>query len=416
MAFPPAADPTIEWAKLGLVLQDMGAVHVESRYTVATGKWSAPRIVQDPMLRIHGMAPALNYGMQAYEGLKAFRSPSGPLLLFRPSRHARRMATSTAAVSIPAIPEAHFEKCVELAVASNARLVPPASSGACLYVRPVAMGVGPHMSLSPPAEYLFVVYAHPFATYHGVAPLNALILDDFDRAAPRGTGHAKIGGNYAPVMQHTDKARAQGFPLTLHMDPATRSYIDEFSTSAFLGLTRSPDGHVTLVQPDSNTVIDSVTADSASELARSFGWTVERRPVPYSELSSFTEVLAAGTAASLVPVRSITRHTPNGDETAQFGSNGSELFQKLYDGLRGIQAGTQPDPFGWCCEVHAPEHYEPAGIESPKAQEAAPAAAAKVSGPTASSKTSVVSAGLSSFAAGAALMGFVSVLAANVWK
>jgi branched-chain amino acid aminotransferase len=49
--------------------------HVESRYTVSSGSWSAPQLVADPFLRVHGLAPAFNYGQQAYEGMKGAAPP-----------------------------------------------------------------------------------------------------------------------------------------------------------------------------------------------------------------------------------------------------------------------------------------------------------------------------------------------------
>jgi branched-chain amino acid aminotransferase len=99
-----------------------------------------------------------------------------------------------------------------------------------------------------------------------------------DRAAPRGVGHVKVGGNYAPVLKFSDEARAQGFHITLHLDSRTQSQIDEFSTSGFLGLKKTGDSF-TLVVPSSPSILKSVTSTSCVELAKSFGWAVELRPV-----------------------------------------------------------------------------------------------------------------------------------------
>jgi branched-chain amino acid aminotransferase len=189
------------------------------------------------------------------------------------------MQHSTSVVSIPEIPEAHFLHCVSLAASLNAAYVPPSSSGGTLYIRPVVFGSSAHLGLTTPSEYIFCVYVQPFSTYHGVAPINCLILEDFDRAAERGTGHAKVGGNYAPVIKWMDQARKEGYPITLHLDSKTRSEVDEFSTSGFIGVKKADDGSVTLVVPDSKNVIASVTSESCMELAKSFGWKVEVRPV-----------------------------------------------------------------------------------------------------------------------------------------
>lgn len=234
----------------------------------------------DPYIRIHGMAPALNYGQQAYEGLKAFRNPSGDLQIFRPDRNAVRMQHSADFISVPPVPTDLFLDAVKAAVALNAEYVPPHETGAAMYIRPQIYGSSAQLGLSPPEEYTFCVYVLPTGVYHGTHPVDALVLDEFDRAAPNGTGSAKIGGNYAPVLRWSDKARTEGFGITLHLDSATHSEVDEFSTSGFIGAVVDGDS-VTLVVPDSNNVIQSVTADSITDIGRSFGWKVEKRSVSF---------------------------------------------------------------------------------------------------------------------------------------
>jgi branched-chain amino acid aminotransferase len=118
----------------------------------------------------------------------------------------------------------------------------------------------------------------PTGVYHGVHPVDCLVLEDFDRAAPHGTGAAKIGGNYAPVIPHSKKAKAEGYGITLHLDSAERKYVEEFSTSGFLAVKKDGD-KTTLVVSDSPSIIKSVTSMSAQQIARDFGWNVEVRPV-----------------------------------------------------------------------------------------------------------------------------------------
>ncbi|GLA75059.1 hypothetical protein AtubIFM55763_006320 [Aspergillus tubingensis] len=350
MAFaPPAAD--LDWSKLGLAVTDIVNGHVECKFDPTTQTWQAPTFVKDPYLRIHGLAPGLNYGQQIYEGLKATRNANEEILLFRPDKHASRMAHSADLVSIPAIPDTLFLDAVRLAVSENAAFVPPHSTNAALYIRPLAFGVGGHFALTPPREYLFCVYVQPFGTYHGTGAADALVIEEFDRAAPRGTGHGKVGGNYAPVMKYTEMARKEGFPLTLHLDSQSQTEVDEFSTSSFLGIVK--DGEVVrLVVPDSKCVIDSVTSDSVQGIARSLGWVVEKRSVPWDTLGQFTEVMAAGTAAAVVPIRSITRRSTG--EKLEFDSG--PLCLELLTRLKKIQRGETGEEFAeWVEAVKAPE-------------------------------------------------------------
>jgi branched-chain amino acid aminotransferase len=188
------------------------------------------------------------------------------------------MASSASAVSIPPIPPSIFIDSVKLAVSRNAEYVPPHEAEALLYVRPVVFGSSGHLGLTAPEEFTFCVYTQPGNAYHGVRAMDALILEDYDRAAPNGTGAVKVGGNYAPVIKWSNKARAEGYGITLHLDSKTQSEIEEFSTSGFVGVKTDGDGY-TLVVPDSKNVVQSVTSESCMELAKSQGWKVEKRPV-----------------------------------------------------------------------------------------------------------------------------------------
>ncbi|RSL38080.1 hypothetical protein CEP53_015196 [Fusarium sp. AF-6] len=355
-AFPPPPVNTIDWSNVGFKVREVNG-HIESTYSRETGKWTPLRFVADPFMRIHGMAPALNYGQQAYEGLKAFRTPGDEgITVFRPDRNATRLQHSADVVSMPHVPVDMFLEAVRAAVALNAEFAPPHDTGAALYIRPQLYGSSAQLGLSAPEEYPFAVFVIPTGVYHGAHPVKALILEEFDRAAPNGTGNAKVGGNYAPVLRWSDKAREEGFGITLHLDSVKHEEIDEFSTSGFIGAQVNGDD-VTLVVPDSHCVIDSVTSDSIQELGRSYGWKVEKRPIKYGELTSFSEVFAAGTAAALVPIRSITRRREGKTDTVTYIPDGQEepgpLFGKLLKHLKDIQLAKAEDKFNWRFPVSA---------------------------------------------------------------
>ncbi|ATY62615.1 branched-chain-amino-acid aminotransferase 5 [Cordyceps militaris] len=369
VAFPPPPVNTIDWSNVGFKVREVNG-HIESTYTQSTGQWTPLRFVADPFMRIHGMSPALNYGQQAYEGLKAFRLPGDDrIALFRPDRNAVRLQHSADVASMPHVPEAMFIEACRAAVALNAGFVPPHETGAALYVRPQLYGSSAQLGLTAPEEYTFCVFVIPTGVYHGTHPVKALVLDEFDRTAPKGTGHAKIGGNYAPVLRWSDKARADGYGITLHLDSLRHDEIDEFSTSGFIGIVDRKETGVTIVVPDSSCVIDSVTSDSVQHMARNWGWTVEKRVIKYSELPKFTEVMAAGTAAALVPIRSITRRIKGGlpaganvttDETSETVTyipteqeDAGPICLKVLAHLKGIQLGKVEDTFGWRCPVTA---------------------------------------------------------------
>ncbi|RMZ69315.1 branched-chain-amino-acid aminotransferase 5 [Pyrenophora seminiperda CCB06] len=303
MAPPPAPLDTIDWTTLTLNVPTQATPsnpipsHVETTYSASTSQWTAPTVHASPYLQIHGLSPALNYGMQAFEGLKAVRHSNNTITVFRPHFHHTRLAHSAATVALPSPPLDIFLSALNLLIQDNAHLVGPASSPAILYIRPVLIPTSPHLSLTPvPETVTLAIYAHAASTYLGVRPIPACISTTYDRAAPLGTGHAKVGGNYASGILPAQAAMKRGFPMQLFLDARTRTEIEEFGSSGFVGV--KADG--TVVIPESKQVIASVTSDTLQTLAASvLGWKVERRRVLVGELASFKEVIAVGTAGML---------------------------------------------------------------------------------------------------------------------
>jgi branched-chain amino acid aminotransferase len=186
-------------------------------------------------------------------------------------------------VCIPNVPRKIFLQALHLVVSSNAAYVPPHSSNAALYIRPLIFSTEAHLPLTPAPTYVFAIYVQPLNAYHGTASAtDALILETFDRAAPRGTGAAKVGGNYAPVLRWSEEAKREGFGITLHLDSATHTEIDEFSTSGAVCVKERKDGGFILAVPDSKNVVKSITSLSVVQLARRVGWDVEVRSVSIS--------------------------------------------------------------------------------------------------------------------------------------
>jgi len=207
--FPLPASNDVDWNKLGLQSFDL-ASHIESLYSAETGAWGEPRIIKSPYLQVHGLAPGLNYGQQCYEGLKACRTADNRILVFRPRNHAMRMQHSAQTVSIPPVPESHFLACVNTLIASQTQFVPPHNSNTLLYIRPILFGSSAQLALTSPTEFTFAIFIQPGSAYHGVTGQDALVCENFDRTATNGTGSAKVGGNYAPVMKYTAAAQKRG--------------------------------------------------------------------------------------------------------------------------------------------------------------------------------------------------------------
>ena len=334
----------IDWANLGFGFSE---VNCHIRYVWRDGKWSEGEFIKKPEITMHIGASCLHYGQECFEGMKAFRQKNGKIVVFRPEENAKRMARTAERCVMPAIPVDMFVEAVDKVVRANEEYVPPYGTGGSLYIRPLLIGTGPQIGVAPAKEFTFMVIVMPVGAYYkgGLKPVRAVILDDWDRAAPNGMGDVKVGGNYAASLYAHEKAKREGWPVELYLDAKTHQYVEEFSTSNFLGITK--DG--TYVTPDSRSVLPSITNLSLMQCAEDLGWKVERRPIPYTEIKEFAEVAACGTAVVVTPVWEITR----GDDVIVISDKDAvgEHLQKLYETVQGIQYGVLEDVHGWCHEV-----------------------------------------------------------------
>ncbi|KAG0309981.1 hypothetical protein BGZ99_000742 [Dissophora globulifera] len=359
----PAPTTTVDWDNLGFKWVDTNGY---VKYIHRDGEWDQGEFVKDPYLKIHICAPALHYGQECFEGIKAFRCKDGQVRIFRPDANARRMLYSADLCSMAPVPEKLFIEACERAVANNLEFVPPYGSGGALYLRPLLIGTGAEINLYPAPEFTFIVMVIPVGNFYksGVKPVECLVVDDFDRAAPLGTGAAKLGGNYAPVLKHSSAAKAKGYAITLHLDSKTHTNVDEFSTSNFVALTFASPEHnhqPVFCAPHSPSILNSVTKQSLVQLATSFGWAVNTDVVPFTDIENnrFEEIAACGTAAIITPVKSIERqgatiHIGTAATRDAIGAG----FLRLFTAIRGIQNGDLEDSYGWMQPAQgiAPRH------------------------------------------------------------
>lgn len=190
--------------------------------------------MREPTITLPIGSSALNYGQSCFEGMKAFRAKDDSVRLFRPQENCKRMNRSAASIGLPEVPEALFLEACERVVSHNLEFVPPyapkASRGS-MYLRPMLFGSGDELLLMPPTTFTFLVFGTPVGNMYSAAAdapgVDALVLDTFDRAAPRGSGAFKLAGNYAPVFRHQAAAKKAGYGITMHLDSQTRTLIDE---------------------------------------------------------------------------------------------------------------------------------------------------------------------------------------------
>lgn len=332
---------TINWSNLsfGYMKTDFNV-----RCYYSNGAWSKPEITDSESLNIHMAATSLHYGQEAFEGMKAFRGKDEKIRIFRMRENAMRLQNSCRGIMMAELPIELFEECIITAVNKNKRFVPPYDSGASLYIRPLLFGTSAQVGVKPSTEYTFLVFVTPVGPYfkEGFKPTPMVIMREFDRAAPHGTGTFKVGGNYAASMQSGVKAAKMGYSAVVYLDAREKKYIDECGPANFFGIKNN-----TYITPKSSSILPSITNKSLMQLAEDMGMKVERRPIPVEELVTFEEAGACGTAAVISPILKIDDLTENITYDFCKDGNPGEVSKKLYDKLRAIQYGDEADIHDW---------------------------------------------------------------------
>jgi len=336
----------LDWAHLPFAYEK---TDFNVRYSFRDGRWDGGVVTDAETIPLHMAATALHYGQEAFEGLKAFETRSGEVVVFRIEENARRLHDSCKKLLMAAPPPELFEEAVFRAVNANLRFVPPYGSGASLYIRPLVIGTGPKVGVAPTDEYLFVVFVTPAGPYFktGFKPVHLIVEEEVDRAAPLGVGDVKVGGNYAAGMRASMAAKAKGFTEVLFLDAKEKRYIDESGPANFFGIT----GDGQYVTPASSSILPSITNKSLITLAAELGMRPERRPVAIEEIFELSEAGCCGTAAVITPVGSITwgeRKVVYGD-----GVTPQPRCTELYQRLTAIQVGDAEDRWGWVRRVPA---------------------------------------------------------------
>lgn len=331
----------IDWSSLGF-----GYIKTDKRFVAnyKDGAWDNGTLTEDDKVVINECAGVLQYAQTCFEGLKAYTTEDGHIVMFRPDLNAARMKDSCERLEMPVYPEDKWVEAVAKTVEANAAWVPPFGSGATLYVRPYMFGSNPVIGVKPADEYQFRVLTTPVGPYFkgGAKPIT-IKVSDFDRAAPHGTGHIKAGLNYAMSLHAIMTAHEEGYAENMYLDPATRTKVEETGGANFIFVTK--DG--TVVTPKSDSILPSITRRSLMYVAEHYlGLKAETREVYFDEVKDFAECGLCGTAAVISPVGKIVDH---GKEIC-FPSGMTEMgpvTKKLYETLTGIQMGRIEAPEGW---------------------------------------------------------------------
>lgn len=313
--------------------------------------WHDPRIVPYGPIALDPAAMCLHYGQEVFEGMKAYRTGAGKIVLFRPEKNMARLNVSNERLCIPLIDEELAVEAVKQLVRLDADWIPTAK-GTSLYIRPFIFATDPHVGVHPAHNLLFCIILSPVGAYYpeGLNPVKIYVEDKYVRAVRGGMGYTKTGGNYASSLKAQDEAAKRGYSQVLWLDGIERKYIEEVGTMNVFFVI---DGEV-ITPALQGSILEGVTRGSCLEILRSWGVPVTERAISIEEVAAaadegrLDEAFGSGTAAVISPIGELCWN-----EKHMAINNGEigALSQKLYDTLTDIQNGRIADPFGWVVPV-----------------------------------------------------------------
>ncbi len=313
--------------------------------------WHDGRIVPYGPLSLDPAAVVFHYAQEMFEGLKAYKTPEGKVLLFRPDMNAKRTNRTNDRLCIPEIDEELYVEAIKALVKVDADWIPE-KEGTALYIRPFIIADEAFLGVRRSTHYKFIIILSPVGPYYegGLTPTKIYVEDKYVRATAGGTGEAKCGGNYAASLKAQEEAHAKGYEQILWLDGVERKYVEEIGTSnAFFMI-----GDEIITAPLDGTILPGITRNSVIQLLKNKGIKITERKLAIDEVveayknGQFKEMFASGTAAVISPVGELCY---KGDSMIINGGGIGPVAQELYDTLYGIQTGKVADEMGWTVEV-----------------------------------------------------------------
>ncbi len=319
-------------------------------YTKGKG-WHDPRIVPYGPLELDPSTAVLHYGQAIFEGLKAYKTEDGRILLFRPEKNMERINRTNSRMCIPAVDEDFCVEAIKELIKIDAEWIPSAP-GTSLYIRPFIFATDPFLGVHPSHTYKFIVILSPVGNYYpqGINPVNIYVESNYARSVKGGTGCAKTSGNYASSLKAQSEAEEKGYIQVLWLDGIEKKYIEEVGA---MNVFFKVNGEV--ITPSlEGTILAGITRDSTIQLLNHLGIKVVERKIAMQEIydaslnGTLEEAFGTGTAAVISPIGELLW-----DDKKIIVNNKQigKLSQEIYDTISGIQSGKIKDTFNWTTEV-----------------------------------------------------------------
>jgi len=309
--------------------------------------WHDPRIEPYGPFSMDPATMFLHYGQGVFEGLKAYRTDTGNIQLFRPDQNIKRMNRSCRRMCMPELDPDFALESLKRLVAVEKDWVPKAA-GTSLYIRPTMIATDPFLGVRASHTYRYFIILSPVGAYYpeGFNPIKILVTRDYVRAVRGGVGEAKTPGNYAASLLAGQQAHDEGYTQVLWLDGVEQKYLEEVGAMNIFFVI---DGEI--VTPELNgSILPGITRKSVIELARNWGDKISERRISIDEVMTagdqgrLQEAFGAGTAAVVSPVGEIKY---GGKVITIAEGKVGPMAQKYYSALTDIQYGKAEDPMGW---------------------------------------------------------------------
>ncbi|MDX2362783.1 MAG: branched-chain amino acid aminotransferase [Crocinitomicaceae bacterium] len=313
------------------------------------GEWKEPVIKEFQPLSLHPATSAIHYGQSIFEGMKAYKTDDGEVLLFRPDMNAKRFAESCERMCMPTIPEDVFLELVKKVVELDSEWIPN-KAGYSLYIRPFMFATDDFIGIKPSDTYKFVIFTCPVGVYYS-DPVNVKIEEHYTRASAGGVGRAKTAGNYGASLYPAKKGQEEGFHQLVWTDGVEHKYIEESGT---MNIVFVIDGKIVTPSEDSDTILRGITKRSVVEIAKHWGIEVEERKITVAEIidaaksGRLQDAFGAGTAATIAPIAKIGFR---GEIYELPSLENREISTKIKNYLADLKVGKVADEFNWCIKV-----------------------------------------------------------------
>ena len=313
--------------------------------------WHDPKIVPYGPLEIDPATAVLHYGQAIFEGMKAYKTEDGRILLFRPKKNMERMNTSNKRMCIPIIDEDFCVEAVKTLLKIDADWIPSAP-GTSMYIRPFIFASDALLGVHPSHTFKFMIILSPVGTYYpqGINPINIYVESNYARSIKGGTGYVKTSGNYASSLKAQSEAETEGYIQVLWLDGIEKKYIEEVgSMNVFFKIN----GEV--ITPSlEGSILPGITRDSTIQLLNYYVINVVERRLAMQEVldayknGTLEEAFGTGTAAVISPIGELLW---NDQKIIINQGKIGKLSKKIYDTITGIQSGKFEDVFSWTTEV-----------------------------------------------------------------